>query len=151
MVDKLADLMIGRDAGHIADFWARAWKDINFLGHKGVPVAGISALDGAFGNASGVTLYRLLGGAKKVVPVYQSGGLWLSPSTNELAAEAGRFIRVICFRRPSILCSARSRTPSILSIGRGSRNSITKNWRRTATSRNDPAGASSLTTITSGI
>ena len=96
MVDELADLIIGRDAGHIADFWARAWKDINFLGHKGVPVVGISALDGALwdtlGKASGLPLYRLLGGAKTVVPAYQSGGLWLSSSTDELVAEAERFI-----------------------------------------------------------
>lgn len=96
MVDELADLVIGRDAGHIADFWARAWKDINFLGHKGVPVFGISALDGALwdalGKASGLPLYRLLGGAKTVVPAYQSGGLWLSSSTGELVAEAERFI-----------------------------------------------------------
>jgi L-alanine-DL-glutamate epimerase-like enolase superfamily enzyme len=53
MVDELADLIVGRDAGHIADFWTRAWKDINFLGHKGVPVAGISALDGALWDALG--------------------------------------------------------------------------------------------------
>jgi L-alanine-DL-glutamate epimerase-like enolase superfamily enzyme len=96
MVDELADLVVGRDAGHIADFWARAWKDINFLGHKGVPVVGISAIDGAlwdaFGKASGLPLYRLLGGAKTVVPAYQSAGLWLSSSTAELVAEAERFL-----------------------------------------------------------
>jgi L-alanine-DL-glutamate epimerase-like enolase superfamily enzyme len=96
MVDELADLIIGRDAGHIADFWARAWKDINFLGHKGVPVAGISALDGALwdalGKASQLPLYRLLGGAKTSVPAYQSSGLWLSATTDELVAEAGRFM-----------------------------------------------------------
>jgi L-alanine-DL-glutamate epimerase-like enolase superfamily enzyme len=96
MVDELADLIVGRDAGHIADFWARAWKDINFLGHKGVPVAGISALDGALwdalGKASHLPLYRLLGGAKTTVPAYQSSGLWLSATTAELVNEAGRFI-----------------------------------------------------------
>ncbi|MDB5513499.1 MAG: hypothetical protein JWQ17_257 [Tardiphaga sp.] len=96
MIDELADLVIGRDAGHIADFWARAWKDINFLGHKGVPVAGISALDGALWDALGKTshlpLYRLLGGAKTTVPAYQSSGLWLSATTAELVAEAGRFM-----------------------------------------------------------
>ncbi len=96
MVDELADLVIGRDAGHIAELWARAWKDINFFGHKGVPVMAISALDGALwdalGKASGLPLYRLLGGAKTVVPAYQSSGLWLSATTDELVAEAGRFI-----------------------------------------------------------
>jgi L-alanine-DL-glutamate epimerase-like enolase superfamily enzyme len=96
MVDELADLVIGQDSGHIAGFWARAWKDINFLGHKGVPVAGISAIDGALwdalGKTAGLPLYRLLGGAKDRVPAYHSGGLWLSRSTDELVAEAHRFL-----------------------------------------------------------
>ena len=95
MIEEMADLVIGRDAGHIAGFWARAWKDINFLGHKGVPVVGISALDSAlwdlFGKASGQPLYRLLGGASDRVPAYHSGGLWLDRSTDELVAEALRF------------------------------------------------------------
>ena len=96
MVDELADVAVGRDAGHIAGFWARAWKDINFLGHKGVPVAGISAIDGALwdalGKAAGLPLYRLLGGAQDRVPAYHSGGLWLSRSIDELAAEAQGFV-----------------------------------------------------------
>ncbi|MGB8556696.1 MAG: mandelate racemase/muconate lactonizing enzyme family protein [Pseudolabrys sp.] len=95
MVEEMADLIIGRDAGHIADFWARAWRDINFLGHKGVPVVGISALDGALwdalGKMSNLPLYRVLGGAQDRVPVYHSGGLWLSSSDKELVAEAERF------------------------------------------------------------
>ena len=96
MVQELGDLLIGRDAGHIADFWARAWKDINFLGHKGVTVMGISALDGALwdilGRSLNTPLYRLIGGAKSRVPAYHSGGLWLSLSERELVAEAERFV-----------------------------------------------------------
>lgn len=95
MIEELGDLIVGRDAGHIANFWARAWKDINFLGHKGVPVVGISALDGALwdalGKASKLPLYRILGGASDRVPAYHSGGLWLSSSDKELVAEAERF------------------------------------------------------------
>ena len=95
MVDELADLVVGRDAGMIAEFWARAWKDINFLGHKGVPVVGISALDGALWDALGkscnMPLYRLLGGAKSRVPVYHSGGLWTSYTLKELVDEAESF------------------------------------------------------------
>ncbi|MGC1850446.1 MAG: mandelate racemase/muconate lactonizing enzyme family protein, partial [Pseudolabrys sp.] len=75
--------------------WARAWRDINFLGHKGVPVVGISALDGALwdalGKMSNLPIYRILGGAQDRVPVYHSGGLWLSSSDKELVAEAERF------------------------------------------------------------
>lgn len=96
MVDELADVAVGHDAGHIAGFWARAWKDINFLGHKGVPVAGISAIDGALwdllGKAAGLPLYRLLGGAQNRVPAYHSGGLWLSRSIDELVVEAQGFV-----------------------------------------------------------
>lgn len=96
MVDELADVAVGQDAGHIARFWARAWKDINFLGHKGVPVAGISAIDGALwdilGKTAGLPLYRVLGGAQDRVPAYHSGGLWLSRSVDELVEEAQGFV-----------------------------------------------------------
>lgn len=96
MVDDLSDMVIGQDAGHIAGFWARAWKDINFLGHKGVSVVGISAIDGALwdalGKKTGQPIYRLLGGAKDRVPAYHSGGLWLSRSVDELVTEARSFL-----------------------------------------------------------
>ena len=95
MVDELAELVVGRDANHIAEFWARAWKDINFIGHTGIPVMAISAIDGALWDALGKSkqtpLYRLLGGAKTSVPTYHSGGLWLSYSEAELVAEAEQF------------------------------------------------------------
>lgn len=96
MVEELGDLVIGQDAGHIAGFWARAWKDINFLGHKGVPVMAISAIDGALwdalGKATNMPIYRLLGGAKDRVPAYNSSGLWLDRSTDALVKEAQGFI-----------------------------------------------------------
>jgi L-alanine-DL-glutamate epimerase-like enolase superfamily enzyme len=40
---------------------------------------------------SNLPLYRILGGAQDRVPVYHSGGLWLSSSDKELVAEAERF------------------------------------------------------------
>ncbi|GJD52518.1 L-talarate/galactarate dehydratase [Methylobacterium crusticola] len=95
IIEAMADLVVGQDAGHITGFWSRAWRDINFLGHKGVSVVGISALDGALwdllGKRAGLPLYRILGGAGDRVPAYHSGGLWLDRSTDELLAEADRF------------------------------------------------------------
>ena len=92
MVEDLADVIVGFDAGHIAAFWARAWTSINFLGHHGVSVVGISAIDGALWDALGKTqnmpIYRLLGGAKSRVPAYHSGGLWLDRSKEALVDEA---------------------------------------------------------------
>lgn len=95
MVEGLADVIVGFDAGHIAGFWARAWKSINFLGHQGVTVVGISAIDGALwdalGKAQNLPIYRLLGGAKNRVATYHSGGLWLDRSTDALVEEALSF------------------------------------------------------------
>ncbi|MCW5688218.1 MAG: hypothetical protein KIT76_06700 [Pseudolabrys sp.] len=98
MIDELADLLIGRDAGHIAEFWARAWKDINFLGHKGVPVVGISAPTVRSGMYKTVNLRRTAlgpGGAQARVPAYHSGGLWLTSTINELTAEAESFLSAV--------------------------------------------------------
>jgi L-alanine-DL-glutamate epimerase-like enolase superfamily enzyme len=96
MIDELAQLVIGQDAGHIGRFWSRAWESNNFLGHAGVPVVGISAIDGALwdalGKAAGLPIYRLLGGAKDRVPVYHSGGLWLDRSTGQLVEEAQSYV-----------------------------------------------------------
>ncbi len=96
MIDALADQIVGHDAGHMAGFWTRAWRDINFLGHKGVSVVGISAIDAAlwdlFGKSVGQPLYRVLGGASDRVPTYHSGGLWLDRSIPELVAEAEGFV-----------------------------------------------------------
>jgi L-alanine-DL-glutamate epimerase-like enolase superfamily enzyme len=96
MVDELADLVVGQDAGHIGAFWARAWKDMNFFGQKGIPVMGISAIDGALWDAAaksaGLPLYRMLGGAQDRVPAYHSGGLWLHRSIDELARDAQNMV-----------------------------------------------------------
>jgi len=96
MIRSLAPLVVGEDPQFSGRFWSRAWIDINFVGHKGVPVMGISAIDGALwdlrGKAAGLPLHRLIGAVRAAVPAYASAGLWLSSSIDELQAEAQGFV-----------------------------------------------------------
>ncbi len=52
MVQSLAPLLTGRDPLHSTAFWADARRQNNFVGHKGVAVMGLSALDGACGTCA---------------------------------------------------------------------------------------------------
>ena len=96
MVRSLSPLVVGEDPQFSTRFWSRAWTDINFVGHKGVPVMGISAIDGALwdvrGKLAGLPILRLIGAQRATVPTYASAGLWLSSSIAELEAEADGFI-----------------------------------------------------------
>ncbi len=95
MLRSLEPVIIGRDADFTEGFWAAAWADINFVGHSGVPVFAISAIDCALwdikGKEAGKPIYRLLGAHRSALPVYASGGLWVSMSIDELVAEAESF------------------------------------------------------------
>lgn len=96
MIESLKPLIIGSDPAMTNEFWTKAWRGINFIGHKGVSIMGISAIDSALwdlnAKAAGLPLYRMLGGAQTRMPVYHSGGLWLSQSIDELVAEAGEMV-----------------------------------------------------------
>ena len=96
MVQSLAPLLVGRDPRHSTAFWADAWRQNNFVGHKGVAVMGLSALDGALwdlrGKAAGLNIAALIGQARTAVPAYASGGLWLDRSVDALQAEARGFV-----------------------------------------------------------
>src|SRR5260221_4746075 len=95
MVRSLEPLVVGCDPDFTEGFWAAAWADINFVGHSGVPLFGISSIDGALwdikGKAAGKPIYRLLGAHRDAIPVYASGGLGGSLTIDELVAEAERF------------------------------------------------------------
>jgi L-alanine-DL-glutamate epimerase-like enolase superfamily enzyme len=97
MAKSLEPLVVGRDPDFTEGFWSEAWADTNFIGQSGVPVFGIAAIDAALwdirGKAAGRPVYRLLGARRSAVPAYASGGLWLSLSIDELAAEAEAFVR----------------------------------------------------------
>jgi L-alanine-DL-glutamate epimerase-like enolase superfamily enzyme len=96
MVRALEHHLIGHDPHLSQGLWAEMWRDINFLGHKGVPVFAVSALETVcwdiVGKAAGLPVYKLLGGVRDRVPAYASGGLWVSLTIDELVAEAKSFL-----------------------------------------------------------
>ncbi len=96
MIHSLADKVVGRDPHEHAGLWNEMWGDINFFGHKGITLFGISAIDMALwdlvGKAHGLSLCRLLGQSRDRVRAYHSGGLWVSLTIDELQAEAKDFL-----------------------------------------------------------
>ena len=97
MTAVLGQSLVGEDAHRVEGIWHRLWTEVNFVGHKGVPLFALSALDMALwdarGKALGQPVHRLLGSCRDAVPAYHSGGLWLSRSRDELVAEAKTFLK----------------------------------------------------------
>ncbi len=96
MVRSLEPVVVGRQASDRTAIWNDMWSDINFVGHKGVSLFAIAALDTALwdlaGKDTGLSVAALLGRARERVPAYASGGLWLSRSIDALQAEAQSFL-----------------------------------------------------------
>jgi len=92
MVALLGEKMIGKDPRDTMARFDEMWDEINFLGHKGVSIFGIAAIDCAcwdiLGKSLGASVSRLLGRRRDRVRAYASGGLWASRSMDELVAEA---------------------------------------------------------------
>jgi len=96
MVRSLEPLVLGLDPTLGGSLNARAWKDLNFLGYEGVSIQALAGIDMALwdlrGQAAGLNVSRLIGAVRTSVPVYASGGLWLSSSIDELQREAASFV-----------------------------------------------------------
>ncbi len=96
MIQSFKPEVVGEDPHYTEKIWQKIWQDINFFGHKGVTLFGLSAIDVACwdikGKAAGKPLYKMVGAFRDQVPVYASGGLWLSQTIDELTKEAKDFI-----------------------------------------------------------
>jgi L-alanine-DL-glutamate epimerase-like enolase superfamily enzyme len=96
MVRSLEPLVLGLDPTMASSVNARAWRELNFLGYEGVTIQALAGIDAALwdlrGKAAGLNVSRLIGAARTAVPVYASGGLWLSSSIDELQRDAAAFV-----------------------------------------------------------
>lgn len=96
MVRLLGKRMVGKDPRDTTARFDEMWAEINFLGHKGVSLFGMAAIDWAcwdiLGQSLGASVSRLLGRRRDRVPTYASGGLWASMTIPELEAQARDFV-----------------------------------------------------------
>jgi L-alanine-DL-glutamate epimerase-like enolase superfamily enzyme len=90
ITDELAPLAVGQDALAPEAVWERMFAPNKARMRGGIGVWALSAVDIAVwdivAKAAGMPLHTILGGHRKHVPVYGSGG-WLSLSDAELVAE----------------------------------------------------------------
>jgi L-alanine-DL-glutamate epimerase-like enolase superfamily enzyme len=118
MVRDLAQLVRGADPLATEAVWRRMWNDTNFLGHAGISMLGMSAIDTALwdikGKALGQPLYRLLGGERRKLPVY-AGGLFLSDPIDAIVAEAKDYV-ARGFRAMKMRTGARSEREDIARV-----------------------------------
>lgn len=96
MVKGLAPHVEGRSAHETEGVWIDVWAAINAMGHKGVTISGLSAIDVALwdlaGKSADLPLAKMWGSCRSDVATYASSGLWLSASIDELVAEAQLFV-----------------------------------------------------------
>jgi len=96
MILSLKSLVVGENPDYTERIWQKLWKEIGFIGNKGVSLFGLSTIDMAcwdvVGKAAGKPLYKLFGACRDEVPAYASGGLWLFRSIEELVVEARGFL-----------------------------------------------------------
>lgn len=96
MVKGYAEFVVGRSPAEHAEIFDAIWKAINPMGHAGVTIAGLSAIDvalwDAIGKDAGLPLHQLWGSDHKSVAAYATSGLWLSETIDELLEDAQAFV-----------------------------------------------------------
>jgi L-alanine-DL-glutamate epimerase-like enolase superfamily enzyme len=96
MVLSFEPLIVGRDPDMSGAFLDRAWRDVGFLGRTGLTVFGISGIDSALldlrAKAADLNVSRFIGMRTAAVPLYHSGGLWISRTIDELQREASDLV-----------------------------------------------------------
>ncbi|MCL2035126.1 MAG: mandelate racemase/muconate lactonizing enzyme family protein [Oscillospiraceae bacterium] len=92
---NMAPGLIGRSPFETEKIWCEMCAYLRGVGRKGLMFCALSAIDNALwdlkGKILGLPLYRLLGGAERMVPVYASGG-WTSYDDGKLLEEVSSML-----------------------------------------------------------
>ena len=85
------ELICGMDPRDHELIWSTMWRRVDWVGRGGIAVLAVSAVDIAIwdlkAKLAGMPLYRMLGGSRNRVPVYNTDGGWLNHSIDQLVAE----------------------------------------------------------------
>lgn len=80
VLELFRPVLVGADATLIEHLWTALYQETLLLGRRGAVLRALSAVDIALwdrlGVATGLPLYRLLGGDRAEVPAYASGGYY---------------------------------------------------------------------------
>lgn len=94
--ETLAPIVLNRNPHEVQAFWRDFIRTSNFYGQSGISIIAYSPIDIAcwdlIGKAAKRPLHQMFGACRDRVPVYASGGLWLSSSKDELCEEAKGFV-----------------------------------------------------------
>lgn len=94
--EHFAPKIIGRSPFETEAIWEELFHYARGVGRKGLSFCALSAMDIALwdlkGKILGMPLYKLLGGTRKEVPIYASGG-WTSLDDDALVEEALEMVR----------------------------------------------------------
>jgi len=92
-IDSLVRGMDPRDHERV---WYRMWRSMDWVGRGGIAVLAVAAADNALwdmkSKIAGMPLYKLLGGAREEVPVYNTDGGWLNHSLEQLVEESRKVV-----------------------------------------------------------
>ena len=95
IVDDLAPIVVGADAGRPEELWNAMWWRVHFTGRGGVAAFAFAAIDIAAWDIQGKTLgqplWRLLGGNDPIVEAY-AGGIDLNFRLDDLLTQTSGFL-----------------------------------------------------------
>jgi L-alanine-DL-glutamate epimerase-like enolase superfamily enzyme len=89
-------LVRGLDPRDHERVWYQMWRGLDWVGRGGIAVLGVAAVDIALwdlkSKIAGLPLYKMLGGARDKVPVYNTDGGWLNHSVEQLVNETQQIV-----------------------------------------------------------
>lgn len=95
LLRELGEVLRGLDARAIGEAWDRMWAACTLVGHAGLSVFALSAVDIALwdllGKCLGAPVHRLLGTRHTTLSAYASDGCWLGREPDGVAEEASTF------------------------------------------------------------